>query len=185
MIKAVIFDIGGVLRNNIDVKRFWKSSKGSKRLREDFGTGKLSIKEFISKGSKLLNLSEEEFFKEYKKAYDNTRLNKKVFNIYKKIRLNKYLLSDTNPLHTNFEKKKYKKIAAKKIFLSHNIGMRKNKVETFKFIIKKAKLNPEEVIMIDDEPKNLDNAKKLGMCTILFKNAKQLKKDLKKFGINI
>ena len=43
MIKAVIFDIGGVLRENIDVKNFWKNRKESKKIRYDFGTGKLTI----------------------------------------------------------------------------------------------------------------------------------------------
>ena len=187
MIKAVIFDIGGVEVNNVKIKDFWKNKSRSKKIRYDFGTGKLTIKQFIKKGGQLLCLPEKEFLKEYKKAYDKIKTHKGVIKIFKKIKLNKYILSDNNPLHTQFIKESHKEIfkTADKVFLSQKMGMRKDKVATFKFVLKKIKRKPGETVMIDDEESNLRHARKLGMRTILFKNARQLKKDLKKFGINI
>lgn len=187
MIKAVIFDIGGVLRENLKVKSFWKNKRGSRKLRHAFGTGKLSNKEFIKKGTKLLDLSEKEFLKQYKKAYSISKIKKNVFSILRKIKVKKYILSDNNAIYTSYEKKEHAEIFKEvdRAFLSQNIGMRKDKVQAFKFVIKRIKTKPEEAVMIDDENDNLKNARKLGMKTILFKNSRQLKKDLKKLGINI
>jgi len=185
MIKAIIFDMGGVLRKDADVKGFWKGSIASKKLRIKFGTGLISVKEFVKKGAKLLNLTEKEFLKKYKKEYGKIKLKKDVFKIYKKIKLDKYILSDNNPIHHSFEKKKFNKIfkIAKKNFLSQEIGMRKNTKKIFKFVLKEIGVKPKETIMIDNRPDCLSYAKKSGLNTILFKNSNQLKKDLKKFNI--
>ena len=47
------------------------------------------------------------------------------------------------------------------------------------------KLKPEECIFIDDLKETLKPARKLGMKTILFRNNKQLVRDLRKFNIKI
>ena len=187
MIKAVVFDSGGVLVNNVNTKKFWSNSKKSLKLRKNFGIGKISTKEFIGKGSVLLKMSKKDFFKKYKEAYDKITLHKEVFKIYKKINIDKYVLSDNNPIHTRYTKRDYKEIfeISKKTFLSQKIGMRKEKIKTFKYVIDKIKTNPKEVLMIDDEKSNLKNAKKIGIKTILYKNPKQLKKDLKKLGVEV
>jgi len=187
MIKAIIFDIGGVLRENIELNDFWGASKNSDKLRKGFGTGKISTKKFIKKGAKLLKISESKFLREYKRVYDKPELDKEVFDIYKRIKVKKYLLSDTNPLHNSYEKNKYNHIfkIANKVFLSYKIRLRKDNVKTFKFIAQKIKTAPGETLMIDDSLKNLKNAKKAGMNILLFKNAKQLEQELRKFGISI
>lgn len=187
MIKAVIFDIGGVLRENIDIGDFWKNKKQSEKLRQDFGTGKLSIREFIRRASKLLDIPEKDFVREYKKAYGKLKLKIDVFKIFKEIKERKYFLTDTNPLHTMYEKKEYGQIFKKAdmVFLSQKMGFRKNDIRAFRYVFKRIKFKPEETVIIDDSQGNLDNARKIGMKTILFKNAKQLKRDLKRLGINI
>lgn len=179
--------MGGVLRENIDINNFWGDSKDSGRLRKDFGTGKISTKKFIKKGAKLLEISEREFLRKYKRAYNKPELNKEVFDIYKRIKVKKYLLSDTNPLHNKYEKDKYSHIfkIADKVFLSYKIGLRKDNIKTFKFIKQKIKTASGEILMIDDSINNLKNAKKLGMKTILFRDNKQLIKELKDLGVKI
>jgi putative hydrolase of the HAD superfamily len=42
---------------------------------------------------------------------------------------------------------------------------------------------PEECIFIDDRPANLEPAKQMGMATILFRSAEQLRADLSKSGV--
>ena len=187
MIKAIIFDIGGVLRENIDLNDFWGDSKDSDKLRKGFGTGKISTKKFIKRGAKLLKISESKFLREYKRVYNKPELDKEVFDIYKRIKVKKYLLSDTNPLHNSYEKNKYDYIfkIANKVFLSYKIRLRKDNVKTFKIITQKIKTLPREILMIDDSLKNLKNAEKAGMNVLLFKNAKQLKQELRKSGRSI
>lgn len=60
-IKAVVWDIGGVLLEDPKVGEFWKGKKESKELRKKFGSGKISINDFIKKGSKILNISQKQF----------------------------------------------------------------------------------------------------------------------------
>lgn len=55
--------------------------------------------------------------------------------------------------------------------------------EIYKRIIKKYKIKPEESIFIDDVQSNLESARKLNFKTILFKNSKELRENLKAYDI--
>lgn len=57
--------------------------------------------------------------------------------------------------------------------------------KAFKIILDKFQTKPEQVLFIDDSPKNIKTAEELGIASILFQSAPQLKKDLKKFGIKM
>jgi len=57
--------------------------------------------------------------------------------------------------------------------------------KVYRLILKKLKARPENCIFIDDHLKNLVPAREMGMKTILFKNAGQLKKDLTALGVAI
>lgn len=187
MIKAIVFDIGGVLVENVNHKEFWQDRKGAEELRQRFGSGKLSMKNFVKSASKILELSENEFINKYKRVYSDINLNKEIFKIYKKIKINKYILSDTNPIHTYFLRKKFPEIfkISKKVFMSHKIRFRKKEQETFKFLIEKLGEAPEEIVFVDDKKEVIKIAKKLGIKTILFKNNKQLVRDLRKLGVEV
>lgn len=54
----------------------------------------------------------------------------------------------------------------------------------FKIMLNSLKSRPEESIFVDDSPKNIRAAEELGLMSILFQSAPQLKKDLSKLGIN-
>lgn len=73
-----------------------------------------------------------------------------------------------------------------KILLSYEIGNVKPDEETFNKVLKKAQILPEETLFIDDYEINIERAKEVGICGIVFKNAKQLTEDLKeKYSIVI
>ena len=147
----------------------------------------INSQEFIDKASKMLQIPEIKFIEEYGKAYFPIRKINKVFNIYKKLKLKKYLFSDTNPIHLEFIKKKYSEMfkLADNIFMSSRIGSRKNQLASYKHIITKLQFRPSQILLIDDKQDVLDLAWRLGMKTILFKNNKQLVKSLRKFGVKI
>lgn len=186
-IKAVVFDIGGVLLENPYIGEFWKNKPGSKKLRGEFGTGKISNSEFIEKASNMLKIPKNKFIEEYGKAYFPVRKIKPVFELYKKLKLKKVLFSDTNPLCLEFIKKKYQDIfrLADQIFMSSQIGVRKNQEKSYIYLIKSLKLTPYEILLIDDRKEVLNLAKKQGIITILYKNPNQLKKDIEELGIHI
>jgi 2-haloacid dehalogenase len=53
----------------------------------------------------------------------------------------------------------------------------------YKILLDRYQLCPEESIFIDDRQDNLETAQKLGIETILFKTAEQLRENLKKLRV--
>lgn len=71
------------------------------------------------------------------------------------------------------------------IVYSFEVGVSKPDKKAYKIILKRLKAKPEECVFIDDNLKNLKTAKQLGIETIRFQNAQQLKKDLRALSIRI
>ncbi len=184
-IKAVVWDIGGVILTDPEAKNFWQGKEESKKLRRDFGSNKLSIDNFVSKGAKLLNMNKEIFLSSYKKAYFSIKPIKETLKIYEKMRTNKYILSDTNPLHLNFIKENFPKIfkISKKNYFSPELQMRKDSKEIFIYISKDLGLSPKQILFIDNKKEIVDLAGSVGWEAIHFVNLIKLKEDLEKFGV--
>jgi len=182
-IKAVIFDIGGVLVENPKYKEFWAKVKvkDSNKLRVLFGEGRISEKEFLRRGSEMMQISEKEFYRRYKKRYWTGKLMKEAFIIYKNIKIKKYIFSDTNPIHQRYLNSKFKRLfkLADKIFLNK----RKLYLSSYKHVLKEINEKPENIILIDDKISEIKKAKKLGIKTILFQNSNKLKSELKKLKV--
>lgn len=53
----------------------------------------------------------------------------------------------------------------------------------FKVLLERNKLDPRDCLFIDNDKKSIDQSSKLGMQTLLFKNAKQIGSQLKKQGL--
>jgi putative hydrolase of the HAD superfamily len=185
MIKAVIWDVGGVILEDFMVYSFWDNKVGSKQLRQEFGTGKITLKEFIGKGGELFSITEDEFFKRYKEAYYSIKPIDLSLEIYKQMKTPKYILSDTNQVHVGFIRKFYPEVLslAKKCYLSHEINMRKDSIDVFNYVINDLKLLPCEILFIDDKKPHVDLARKAGMNAIHYKSHEQLKEKLNKLNV--
>jgi len=183
MIKALIWDIGGVLIGDPKYKEFWKGIPKSEELRIKFGMRKIDTKEFIKQGANLMNLSQKEFLEKYKKAYWTGKRNINAIRIFKKNKLKNYIFSDTNPIHLQYLKKIGKDTFEKteKIFTDK----RKKYSNSYKELLKIIKLKPEEVIFIDNKEKYIQLARKQGINSILYKNNFQLKTELNKYGLSL
>ena len=60
-----------------------------------------------------------------------------------------------------------------------------DKILYYEYFVKKTGLDPNLCVFIDDYKKNIIAARKIGFKGILFKNLKQLKKELSAFSVNI
>jgi putative hydrolase of the HAD superfamily len=95
-----------------------------------------------------------------------------------------YLISNTNEMHFNHIKSKYKILRHfKKTFPSHKMGHRKPEREIYEKVLAQIGLKPEETVFIDDVPQFVEGARKAGMRAVRFRNQKQLLKDLARLGI--
>ncbi len=182
--KAIIFDLGAVIlninyQNTID--EFTKlgvnnattfySKKVQTNLFNQIETGMISSNEFLKelqKETKNANINQVE------KAWNAMLLDlpEERVQLIKKLKNNHsiYLLSNTNAIHFDAFKKQLgnKKWLAfcklfDKMYLSHELGLRKPDVKIFEYILKEKKLKAEEVFFIDDSPQHIASAKKIGI----------------------
>ena len=200
-IKNLIFDAGGVIfesgwdkvKKDI-LKKYGFSiflySDYPKKVSKKFkgvSVGKVSFKDVIKYLSKGKTMNKVEIIiQDYKKSYNkHQKINKKLLKLIKKLKklYNLFCLTDTNDIHLEINRENGNFSDFKKVYASCEIGVKKPYKKAFKMVLKDNKIKPTETIFIDNTPKNINSAKKLGFNTILFRNNKQLIKDLKKLKI--
>jgi len=209
-IKAMIWDVGGVIalakdkskRNaknlHSSLKELWVLLKGidieDENLFEKFqkvyfkdSRGEISREETLSSLSKIFSTSEFKIEKIIQSALKkNTTENKVLLKFISKLKNEGYkqgILSIQWSISNDIAiPENYDSIFENKV-ISFIDKVTKPSLESFKLIINKMNILPEQAIFIDDKQENLDAAIKLGITPILFKNNKQLKKDFVELGI--
>ena len=198
MIKAVIFDLGGVYFTNGTKIAIAKISKKYKIKKEEiesillpgseFGKlyrqGKITGKEFFKKLKKEFGIKEKDedlieiWFGSYKPVKDViktiARLKKRGFKIY--------FLSDNVKDRAEFLEAKYtfSRHFVDGIF-SHKAGMTKfDGAKIFRMALRQTGEKPENVVFVDDNERHVEKAKGVGMNAIHFKNPKQFETALKR-----
>ena len=190
--KVIIFDLGAVIlninyQNTID--EFTKlgvknaSSFYSKKMQTDLfnqiETGKITAEKFLTELQKETNNAT---INQVKDAWNSMLLDlpnerlELIKALKNKYRI--YLLSNTNNIHIDAFKKQLGNAKWEdfcnlfdKMYLSHEVGLRKPNAEIFKHILTEQKLKAEEVFFIDDSPQHIESAKKLGIhCHHLLDN---------------
>ena len=205
-IKAVIFDIGGVLALGKFI-----NIKGKKRraVHEDISKklgitidqwfdlielsypkaveGKISETAILNQISKNTNVNKNRLRNMIIDAYKKNFIqNKKLYNFAFNLKKREYKIAVLSN-QWYFSKKaiilpRYMK-RFDAVVISCDIKMRKPNPEIYALIMKKLYLSPREILFIDDFKLNIEPAKKLGMKTILFKNNRQFFRDIKKFNL--
>ena len=100
------------------------------------------------------------------------------------VQKNKYklfILSNTNPLHFSYGRRKFKYInLVDKFILSYKLKMIKPDKKIFRTVIEKYKLVPSETLFVDDLKENCLAAEDTGMKTICYRNYRTFIKQFKK-----
>lgn len=66
---------------------------------------------------------------------------------------------------------------------SHEVGVRKPNPKIYEFALQKGGAEPQEAVFIDDKPKMLEPAEKMGMTGLVFVSPEKLGKDLIGIGV--
>lgn len=185
MIRAILWDIGGVLLSDPRLENFWQEVPGSKTLRTAFGTGQLTEYDFIKKGSTCLGVGSDEFIKKYRDIYCDIREISPVAALLKSVVCDNYVLSDTNPVHGEYVRKNFVELfkSMKEIYFSHDLGMRKNSPQVFQEVSKRMGVVASEILFIDNNELPIENAKKAGFATHLYSSSEKLEDCLLKLGL--
>lgn len=207
-IKAIIFDIGGVLayptkpiktkKGNQIAGTFNYVAKKLKisldQLFDSLDTvyalsivGKISKKQTLKTIANNLEINQEKLRKLFHKAYKRRlRKNKKLYRLAFKLKKKGYkiaILSDQWQISEEVlaPSKLMKKFNV--VVISTKAGIRKPNPKIYKLVLNKLKLPAKATVFIDNQKWNLLPAKKIGMKTILFKDYEQTKKELEKLGV--
>ena len=199
MIKAIIFDLGGVCFdidwikiNEEMIKKFnittlVKSAGNEKAIAyyKEALEGKRPPSDMFKELNKENHNLDEviTFYKEMYKKYK--KHNPQIYKLIKKLK-KKFIvicLSDTNPIHfeTHQEQETIKDFH--RVFTSFQIGSIKRDANTFKKVIKDLSVSPEEILFIDDNEKNIEVAKSLCIQTIVYSTYENLIGELKALKI--
>ena len=197
MIKAIFFDIGGVLVHDLfsDTDRFLAKELGIsedavKRVRikywHSLKFGKCSCNVFWR--SFLKELGADISFKELsKRSYDVMKPMPASITLLKRLEKSRnYKLSIiTNNSHEWSEYAKRKLGIGKYVddwVSSSDVHLAKPKKSVYILAARRLKVKPSESVFVDNQKKNVKGAIKAGMNAIHFKNARQLERELKKLG---
>lgn len=197
MIKAIIFDVGGVIYTGKQRANQYMQEKLKidKNRWENFAVpvweklliGKMTENEGMNEMANKLTIDKSKLVNTWVSAFKiRFELNKNLLKIISLLK-NKYktaILSDQWIIP-------YRQLITPHVIsvfditvFSHEVGFRKPHQDIYKIAIEKLGVLPQECIFIDDREENLLPAKKLGMKTILFKNNRQLIKELKTHKVN-
>ena len=199
MIKAVLFDIGGVMIYDPDEqiyrtisqamdRDYKKTRPKAEELLPDLEIGKISEREYFIRLTKVLGIPFRELYvKLWNSATENFELNEGVFKIARELK-NNYkigIISNTNKTHVDYFKSTHWIKIFNPVILSSDVGAKKPDRKVYEIAIKKLDLAAGECVFVDNLLKHIRAAKRFGMKGILFKDAQQLRCELKKLGVNI
>lgn len=199
MIKAIVFDYGGVAGTNVMPFIHERVARRAKlpvetvkaeyyKLRPAIQKGEMSIHMFWLKYGEAIDLDstivEEIWDSTFK---EKAKRNEEVREIVRLLKNGGYkiaLCSNTIPPHIEFHRRNGDFDIFPVQILSCEIGMRKPDEEIYEYTLKQLDVEADECIFIDDKLENVEGAKKVGIKAIFFKDVKQLKKELKKCGVH-
>lgn len=200
MIKAVIFDLGNVLLNYDACKAAERFSKTCKvplikvwihfftsPAEKAYTRGEISSYEFYRHAKQSLKFPVD--YKTFRRYWndifwENDGMDEVLRRLKKHYPL--YLISNTNQMHFDHVKKKFRILRHfKKTFPSHEMRARKPDSEIYLKVLGKIRLKPGETVFVDDVPKFVDGARKVGMHAVRFRNREQLIGDLRRLDIRI
>ncbi len=199
MIKAVIFDYGGVCKaetEDIIVKDIAKSCKipysaaknAEEELKPLYETGMINDPEYwrrfqlITKcvlPKNCLSLWTRKYGGSSKKIKATLAMVRKLKKNY-----DVAVLSDTVPPHERYNEERENYHIFDYVFLSTQMRMKKPNPKVFRHVLKTMGIKANEAVFIDDRKINADAAEKLGIHSILFKSPLQAEKALRKLGLD-
>lgn len=193
-IKAIIFDLGGVVAHGgyLDFLKHYclkcltpRGKKLVSKLEHEVNLGKISEKEFYRKLQAIFDVHLSA-----KRMHDliakKMTFDKELVKFIPHLKRSKVVMFTNSIGHIASEvlgrdHKKVKKLF-ERVFDSNKIHLAKPDPKAYRYIMKKLKVRPAETLLVDDRLENILPARKIGMQGIVYKSASQFKKAIRKYG---
>lgn len=201
MIKAIIFDLGGVLMTDVPLKQIAEDLAKQSSL----SAQEIHAHLYPTEHWNLLTLgkiTEDEYWDNFLQAskinVDKNYLKDKVRSSLHplghsarivKLLKNRYklgILSNHAKEWSEYMKQKFDLFKSfDQIIFSCDVGYRKPDPKIYEIALEKLRCDPGECIFIDDKKRNTDAAEKLGIKGIVFEESSKLVEDLSRLGVKI
>lgn len=201
MIKAIIFDAGGVLKDESEtaIRRDAQTTLGidpalfdevwdevTDRLARGVIDEATFWQELHKRGRAQHPLPAESLLlREYVKGYQP---HEDVLALARRLQSAGYkiaVLSNTVAPHADFNRTHGLFDGFDAVILSHEVGFQKPSPEIFQATLQALGATAHETVIIDDREPNIRGAEMLGLHGLLFKNVAQLEQDLKNLGVSV
>lgn len=154
----------------------------------EYATGRSDDVTYWKSFGDHLKISEEQT-KAFRRAWWNYSKPKRGMpNLIKKLRKN-YRVAALSSINSSWVEVLEKKFKISQRFHDHHYsydhGIDKPDAGFFLSAAKKMNVEPEDCIVVDDMKNFLADVKKTGAKTVLFKDAKQLERELNKLGVSV
>lgn len=198
-IKAIFWDVGGVLLSNAwdhnerreAVARFRLDAddfeKRHASVVSDFETGKLNLDEYLDR---TVFYRDQPFARDAFRQFMFSRSlpRPEALALARNLAARgKYLMSTINNESAELNDYRIRQFSLNEIFdlfvSSCFVGLRKPAPEIYRLAINLRQRAPDECCFIDDRPENLQPASLLGMHCIQMKGAENLREELKALGV--
>jgi len=187
MIKALIFDFFDVIRT--DAYKAWLNANNilhegpyfDASYQQDMGN--ITVEEFLDRLSKLQGrpVTREELDTSAKVDHEVVEIIKNLRKLHKTALLSNAPSAVIREILAEHDLEKYFDV----IIISSEVGYVKPSSEIFNLTLEELGLTVAEAIFIDDNKKHTDAAEALGIKSIQFVSAKQLKERLKVLGVKV
>lgn len=172
-IKAIAFDLGGVLIKEKDINL----SPLEEILEKQFGNLNTK-KSFFDWAIKETNLSKEEIENSVKRIISIIYQIKEP-DLFQKIPKFRFFIATNHLSYVNnwiYSQNFFDNIEA--VINSDNIGFQKPDKNFYNYLISKVKEKPESILFIDDNSSNINGAKNCGLQTLFFERNKFLSEEI-------
>ena len=203
-IKAIIFDLGGVIVN-LDYSNFYKQiialsplEKPQTRIMLEFfrqsdlyHQGKMTDEEFYKLACEILQvcmINQNQFYEAFNSIISGFG-KPEMISLLKELKdMKKYkliALSNVNSSHWDYLLNKKWDLLEYfgEFILSHEVHLTKPDPRIFQLAIEKSECNAEEIVYVDDGLNNIRSANDLGIRGIYFTNVEDLIEEFKKLKI--
>lgn len=195
-VKVFLFDAAGVLyEKNLAVGEALEAELGISLdsqayvwgdLYREISTGKITEDNYFSKLAEKYNQDErklrEVFTTSFERSFKPMQGMDELLVELKGKGYRLAVLSDTSTIFDAIRRKFdiYKHF--EKVFLSYEAGYLKPSPQIYKVAMDYFRLEPDNFFFIDDQEKNTDAARRLGMQAVVFESTEKLRNDIAKLG---
>jgi epoxide hydrolase-like predicted phosphatase len=201
MIKAICFDLDGVLFTEQSFRNFMKDLPKEVNDPEkveyvlykspemqDFKSGRINEEQFWKFAKKELEITAD--IDQIRSVFQNSYvMRQEVVDYIKKVRGAGYktcVCSNNFPTRINALQGKLRFLDYfDTVILSYEVGFKKPAKEIFQALIDKSGFKPEEIVFADDNESRLTGAKESGINTFVYEDFDSFVKNLENLGVSI